>query len=101
VPVENTMLPAFIEFIKSEVKVTQESREDTPSYQGSTNNEPSCTLVNIKMETAEGTMYLYLNPAEQFIDLSCTNVEQLKMLGDKFDNEMAKGKFQEFFGRYE
>lgn len=100
-PIDTTMLPAFLDFIRNEVKITQETREDIPSYQGSTNNEPSFNLVNVKMETADGTIYIYMNPGEQSIDLSAKSVNQLKMLGDKFDSEMAKGKYQEFFGRYE
>lgn len=99
-PVKDAMLPAFLGFIKTQVEVLEEKTEKTPHYELGATDEPSCYLISTTLRLKEGALYLYLNPVEQEIYFSADNNALAEQIGQKFDAEMQKGKFQEFFGRY-
>ena len=96
-PVDTTMLEPLLEFIRKEIPVSSESREEIETHE----DPPVSDLVTIIMETQEGKLQVYLNPIEQSINLGSSNISLVQKLGKRFDEEMAKGKYQEFYGRYE
>lgn len=49
----------------------------------------------------DNLLQVYLNPVEQSIALSAKSAAPIIQLGKKFDKEMSKGKYQEYFARYE
>ncbi len=100
-PIKDSMLPVFMDFIKKQVEVVDEKTEKTPHYELGATEEPSCYLVNTTLQLKEGALYVYLNPIEQTISLSADDNALMKQLGERFDEEMQKGKYQEYFGRYE
>jgi hypothetical protein len=100
-PVDTAMHSAFAQFVRDHIPVTGEKREAIPSYEGSTNGEPSCTLVNIAMDTPEGKLTVYSNPNDQKVTLTSPNSKLVQRLGKQFDAAMAEGKYQELFGRYQ
>jgi len=100
-PVENTMLDPFLDFIRNEVPITNESRDEVDSYEGSHDNQVTATLVTVTLQTGNDKLQVYLNPIEQSINLGSTNIALVQQLGKRFDEELSKGKYQEYFGRYE
>jgi hypothetical protein len=100
-PVDTPMLAPFLDFIRHEITVIKESREEVDSYEGSSDNQVTATLVTVTLETDKDKLQVYLNPLEQSINLGSTNIALVQQLGKRFDEEMMKGKYQEFFSRYE
>ncbi|MBC7776226.1 MAG: hypothetical protein H7246_12390 [Phycisphaerae bacterium] len=100
-PIQDSMLPVFLDFIKKQVEVMDEKTEKTPHYELGSSDVPSCYLVSTKLQLKDAELYVYLNPVEQSISLNSDNKALVKQLGQRFDAEMQKGKFQEHFGRYE
>ncbi|HUR30148.1 MAG TPA: hypothetical protein VMZ69_01880 [Saprospiraceae bacterium] len=100
-PIETTMLEPMLDFIRHEITVDKESREEIESHSGTYENPVISTLVTVTMETGNDKLYVYLNPVEQSISLGSTNIALIQQLGKRFDEEMLKGKYQEFFGKYE
>ena len=100
-PVEDTMLPAFVDYIRTQVEVVDEKTERIPHYEAGSPDEPSCYLVNANLHLKAGDdLNVYLNPVEQSLSLNTKNRGLIKQIGEGFDQEMQKGKFQEYFGRY-
>ncbi|HZV70707.1 MAG TPA: hypothetical protein VFG10_14230 [Saprospiraceae bacterium] len=99
-PVDTSMLAPFLDFIRHEITVINETREEVDTYE-STSDKVAGQLVTVTMETAQDKLYVYLNPVEQSINLGSANISLVQTLGKRFDEEMQKGKFQEYFGKYE
>ena len=100
-PIEDNMLPVFLDFIRKEVKVVKESREEVDSYSTPAEEPKVSKLVTVMVETEQGDLQVYLNPLEQSINVGSSNHALVQQIGKKFDEEMAKGKYQEYYGRYE
>ena len=101
-PVKNNMLPAFLEFIRKAAPVRTEKRVETPYWDVGDSSEgpPTDSLVTVDIHTDHGDLEVFLNPEEQTLTLRSENSSLTKQLGDAFDREMLRGKFQEYFGRF-
>jgi hypothetical protein len=82
------------------VKIVSETREEVDTY-ASSGEAVIGQLVTVMMNMEDNLLQVYLNPVEQSITLHTKTPASLLQLGKKFDDEMAKGKYQEYFARYE
>ncbi len=95
------MLPVFLDFIRKEVTVKEETTDKTPHYETGYPDEPASYLVYTLLHMEDGDLEVYSNPEEQTITLRADNKSLLKQIGGHFDKAMLEGRFQEYFGRYE
>ncbi|MBP6826748.1 MAG: hypothetical protein KA165_09360 [Saprospiraceae bacterium] len=100
-PVQESMLPVFLDFVRKEVTVKEETTDKTPHYETGSPDEPASYLVYTLLHMEDGDLEVYSNPEEQTIRLRADNKSLLKQIGGHFDMAMLEGKFQEYFGRYE
>lgn len=101
-PVQDSMLPVFLDFIRKELTVTAETTNKTEHYDVGTSDgaPPDCYLVLTTLTIESGTLNVYLNPIEQTLTLYGDKTG-VKKIGQDFDRAMQEGKFQAYFGRYE
>lgn len=99
-PVDTAMLPVFLDFIRKEVKINSEKRDEVDTY-ASSGDQVIGQLVTVQLSTDDGVLQVYLNPVEQSISLTADQADMIVRLGKKFDSEMSNGKYQEYFSRYE
>lgn len=99
-PIDTTMLAPLLDFIRKEVKIISEKREEVDTY-ASSGEAVIGQLVTVTMTTEDNLLQVYLNPVEQSITLHAKTPAPIIQLGKKFDEEMSKGKYQEYFGKYE
>lgn len=102
VPVQDSMLPVFLDFIKKQIPISAETNSKRKHYVAGSKNAPTeaCFLTTTTLTTENGTIYIYLNPIEHTITLYGDKTG-VKKIGQDFDRAMQEGRFQAYFGRFE
>ncbi|MEO6038503.1 MAG: hypothetical protein ABIQ93_08820 [Saprospiraceae bacterium] len=100
-PVQDAMMPVFLDFIRKEVAVKSEKTEQIPHYEVGSSEVPSCYLVTTTLQLEDGDLSVYLYPPDQSVTLNSANRALVKQIGEHFNAALAKGEFQAYFGRYE
>jgi len=88
VPIEKTMTGTFMDFVKQEYEVSNIKTKEI-----STQVITSFTIKNINL-------ILYYNSADKSATLESENKELIKEIGERFEIELKKGKFQKDFSRF-
>lgn len=88
VPIEKTMTGTFMDFVKQEYEVSNIKTKEI-----STQVITSFTIKNINL-------IHYYNSAHKSATLESENKELIKEIGERFEIELKKGKFQKDFSRF-
>ncbi|TKT88898.1 hypothetical protein [Dyadobacter frigoris] len=89
VPVRKDIVKSLVDFVKLKYPPVEiETREQSPQ------------TINY-LTINKSRLGLYFNSANQTLSLESENKELLKEIGEKFDHELRKGRFQNDFGKFE
>lgn len=89
VPVRKVIVKSFVDFVKLIY----------PSVEIETKEQSSQTINYLTINNAK--LGLYFNSDNQTLSLESDNKELLKDIGEKFNQELKKGRFQNNFGKFE
>lgn len=89
IPVKKSMINTFVDFVKSEFDVKAVRTELTGD------------LVSTYITIDDSELLLYFNPEYQELTLNWQTNDLITRIGKRFDEELAKGRFEADFDRFE